>query len=103
MEASSMSSATIERSDLRSRRPGAVIWSLGRSVKTWKAKAQNLRGELRRLQNRVRDVHKSREQWKQQAEQAKAEASAMQAEFASLKERLKELERGKKKSRCRRS
>jgi hypothetical protein len=41
---------------------------LGKSRANWKAKYQELRRDFKRLENRVRDVTKSREMWRERAE-----------------------------------
>lgn len=91
-----MSSATVESPIVRTKRPGALIWFLRKSRDQWKSKVQQIRTELKRLQNRVADVTKSRESWKQQAQAVGERESAMQAEVARLQERVAELEREKK-------
>jgi hypothetical protein len=45
-----------------------LVWSFRNSRDNWKKKYQDLKREHKRLQNQLRDVRKSREQWRQQAE-----------------------------------
>ncbi len=54
---------------------------------------------LKREQNQVAAVTKSREQWKSKAQQAAAEQAALQHEIEALRERVRELAAGSKKSR----
>lgn len=54
----------------------------------WKAKYKELKKDLKRVENRARDVQKSRDAWRQKAEQAKAEAEASRAENARLEKEL---------------
>jgi SMC interacting uncharacterized protein involved in chromosome segregation len=59
-------------------------WFLGRSRKRWKEKYQALKVEAKRLQNRVADVTKSREKWRQQAEQMSQRVQELEAQNAAL-------------------
>ena len=54
----------------------------------WKAKYKELKKDLKRAENRARDVQKSRDAWREKAEQAKAEAEACRAENARLEKEL---------------
>lgn len=59
-------------------------WFLGRSRDNWKAKYKVLKAESKRLQNRVNDVTKSREHWRQQVRALHEENAALR-EQAALK------------------
>ena len=43
--------------------PRVQAWFLGRSREKWKRKYKNLKADAKRLQNRVNDVTRSRENW----------------------------------------
>ena len=59
-------------------------WFLGRSRDNWKAKYKQLKTEAKRLQNRVNDVTRSRERWRQRAGELEARNAAL-LEQAALK------------------
>ena len=59
-------------------------WFLQRSRDRWKYKYKQLKVEAKRLANRVNDVSKSREHWREQV-QALREENAALAERAALK------------------
>jgi uncharacterized protein YlxW (UPF0749 family) len=44
------------------------VWFLRRSRDNWKRKYQRLKADAKRLQNRVNDVTRSRDQWRARAE-----------------------------------
>ena len=46
-----------------------LAWSFRKSRESWKTKYLELKRAQKRLQNQLRDVRKSREHWRQQAEQ----------------------------------
>jgi len=67
-------------------------WFLKRSRDNWKRKYMEQKADEKRLQNRVADVTKSREQWREEAKEAlqriqqlTAENTALQAQLAALK------------------
>lgn len=64
------------------------VWFLQRSRRNWKRKYQELKGEAKRLLNRVSDVTKSREKWREQAERNRQQLDALAAENARLKAML---------------
>jgi len=70
------------------------IWFLFKSRCRLKRKYKQLKAEEKRLQNRVNDVTRSREKWREDAERLGQEAERLEAENARLRE---ELERSKKK------
>jgi chromosome segregation ATPase len=61
-------------------------WFLARSRRCWKQKHKELKVEAKRLQNRVADVTKSREKWRQQAEQMSQRVQELEAQNAALQE-----------------
>jgi hypothetical protein len=61
-------------------------WFLGRSRKRWKQKHRELKVEAKRLQNRVADVTKSREKWREKAEQMSRRVQELEAQNAALQE-----------------
>jgi len=60
-------------------------WFLGRSRARWKLKYKRLKADAKRLQNRVNDVTRSREGWRQRAERLEAENAALREQQAALK------------------
>jgi hypothetical protein len=85
-------------SGFKSRR-GALVWFFRKSRDLWKGKSRKLRVALKQEQNQVVAVTKSREQWKSKAQQAAAKQAALQRENEILREQLRELAQGSKKSR----
>ena len=77
-------------------RPGALVWFFRKSRDSWKVKSRKLRVALKREQNQVAAVTKSREQWKSKAQQAAAEQAALQREIEALREQVRELAAGSK-------
>jgi len=61
-------------------------WFLGRSRARWKRKYQKLKVEAKRLQNRVNDVSKSREQWRDEARQLRQRVRELEAQNTALQE-----------------
>ncbi len=59
-------------------------WFLGRSRDNWKAKYKALKARAKRLQNRVNDLTKSREHWREQVRALREENAALR-EQAALK------------------
>jgi len=59
-------------------------WFLKRSRDNWKTKYQRLKADAKRLQDRVNDVTKSRESWRQQVRALETENAALR-EQAALK------------------
>jgi len=54
----------------------------------WKAKHHDLQTRLKKEQNQVRAVERSRENWRQRAEAAEQEQARLAAEISALKKRL---------------
>lgn len=61
-------------------------WFLGKSRQRWKQKYKKLKVDNKRLKNRVADVTKSREKWRQQAEELSRQVQELQAKTAALQE-----------------
>jgi hypothetical protein len=74
---------------------------LRQSRRKWKTKCGELRVEQKRLSNRVRDVTKSREEWKEQAKAEAARAKELEAEVAALRMSVADLKKGATESRHR--
>lgn len=68
-------------------------WFLGRSRKLWKKKYQALKVSLKRNQNRVNDVTKSREKWRSEAEELSRRVRELEAENAVLQEQAVALKK----------
>jgi uncharacterized protein YlxW (UPF0749 family) len=60
-------------------------WFLGRSRDGWKAKYKQLKTETKRLQNRVNDVARSREMWRERVAELEAEIAALRKQAAKKK------------------
>jgi predicted nucleic acid-binding Zn-ribbon protein len=68
-------------------------WFLARSRDNWKRKYQNLKAEAKRLQNRVNDVTKSREKWREQAQQLRQHIQELEARTAALQQQTAALKK----------
>ena len=68
-------------------------WFLHRSRELWKKKYKVLKANAKRSQNRVNDVTKSRQQWREQAKQMAERVRELEAENATLQERLAALKK----------
>lgn len=68
--------------------PWAQRWFLKRSRDNWKEKYMQQKADHKRLQNRVNDVSKSREKWREESEQLSERVQALEAENAALREQL---------------
>ena len=60
-------------------------WFLGRSRDGWKAKYKELKAEAKRLLNRVNDVTRSREMWRERVVELEKENAALRAQAALKK------------------
>jgi hypothetical protein len=60
-------------------------WFLRRSRQRWKKKYMQLKADAKRLQNRVYDVAKSRETWRDESKQLLQRLRALEAENAALR------------------
>jgi SMC interacting uncharacterized protein involved in chromosome segregation len=68
-------------------------WFLGRSRERWKKKYMNLKSDAKRLQNRVNDVTKSREHWREETRELSQQVRELEAENAALQEQLAALKK----------
>lgn len=68
-------------------------WFLGRSRDNWKKKYMQLKSDAKRMQNRVNDVTKSREQWRVEAEQQTKRVQELEAMTADLQDQLAALKK----------
>lgn len=68
-------------------------WFLGRSRRRWKQKYKELKAQAKRFQNRVADVTKSREKWRQEAEQMSRRVQELEAQNAALQEQAAALKK----------
>jgi hypothetical protein len=89
-----------EQSEYKSPRHVQVLF-LKRSRRKWKSKCGELRVEQKRLSNRVRDVAKSRDHWRDQAEAEAARAAKLEAEVTALRKSAADLKKGVVESRHR--
>lgn len=65
--------------------PRVQAWFLGRSRDKWKQKYKDLKRVTKRLQNRVNDVSRSRENWREQVAHLEAENAALREQVALKK------------------
>ena len=63
-------------------------WFLQRSREKWKQKYKDLKSNTKRLQNRVNDVTKSREHWREENEALSKRLRELEADNAALQEQL---------------
>lgn len=63
-------------------------WFLKRSRDNWKRKYLQKKADEKRLQNRVNDVTKSREQWRDESKEAKQRIQELEAENTALRKQL---------------
>jgi predicted RNase H-like nuclease (RuvC/YqgF family) len=68
--------------------PSAQRWFLLRSRENWKEKYMGLKADAKRLENRVKDVTKSREKWREEAKQLIDRVQELEAENAALQAQL---------------
>lgn len=68
-------------------------WFLRRSRENWKRKYKGLKSDAKRLQNRVNDVNKSREQWRSESKHLSQRVRELEAENAALQEQLAALKK----------
>jgi chromosome segregation ATPase len=69
------------------------VWFLRRSRANWKNKYGELKADAKRLQNRVNDVTKSREQWRLEAKQQARRIQELEAQNAVLQEQMAALKK----------
>jgi chromosome segregation ATPase len=68
-------------------------WFLRRSRENWKRKYMGLKSDAKRLQNRVNDVTKSREQWRDENKLLNERVRELEAANAALQEQLAALKK----------
>jgi hypothetical protein len=68
-------------------------WFLHRSRENWKKKYSRLKVDAKRLQNRVNDVTKSRQQWREESKELTQRVQELEAENAALQEQLAALKK----------
>ncbi len=68
-------------------------WFLQRSRNNWKKKYMELKSDAKRLQNRVNDVGKSREAWRDETKRLTQRVQELEAENAALQEQLAALKK----------
>lgn len=68
-------------------------WFLQRSRDNWKRKYLEVKADEKRLQNRVRDVTKSREQWREDSKEWQQRVQELASENAALQEQLAALKK----------
>lgn len=68
-------------------------WFLLRSRENWKKKYMELKSDAKRLQNRVNDVSKSREQWRDESKELTQRVQELEHENAALQEQLAALKK----------
>jgi uncharacterized protein YlxW (UPF0749 family) len=69
-------------------------WFLRRSRDNWKRKYATLKADAKLLKNRVNDVSKSREQWREQTKQREERVRELEAQNAALQEQLAASKKG---------
>jgi chromosome segregation ATPase len=82
-----------DQSSYRSPRRVLVDW-FRKSRDNWRQKYAELKGEIKRFKNRVYDLEKSRDRWKEQAAAHQQQLDALQAEVERLKAQVLEAEMG---------
>jgi SMC interacting uncharacterized protein involved in chromosome segregation len=89
-----MDAASLEESQGKYKTSHRIqAWFLGRSRQRWKQKHKELKVEAKRLQNRVADVTKSREKWREQAEQLSRRVQELEVHNAALQEQAAALKK----------
>jgi peptidoglycan hydrolase CwlO-like protein len=68
-------------------------WFLRKSRDGWKRKSKRLKTDKKRLQNRVNDVAKSRERWREQARKSAERVRELETETAALHQQLAALKK----------
>lgn len=68
-------------------------WFLKRSRDNWKRKYMDLKADEKRLRNRVHDVSKSREEWREETKQWKQRVQDLEAQNAALQQQLAALKK----------
>jgi len=66
----------------------ALAWHFRRSRDGWKRKYSHVKQDIKRIQNRTRDLSQSRQQWKEKVKRLEAENQDLQSQVAWLEARL---------------
>lgn len=69
------------------------VWFLRRSRNNWKKKYMALKADAKRMQNRVNDVSKSREKWRDESQGLEQRLREWEARNANLQEQLEALKK----------
>lgn len=89
-----MSASVQDDRKVRYTTPARVqAWFLQRSRDNWKKKYTHLKRDAKRMQNRVNDVTKSREKWRDDSEELSRRVRELEAENAALHEQLAALKK----------
>lgn len=90
-----MSAATSETDKVGYKSPRRVLVAFfARSRDKWKRKYMDQKAELKRLKNRVADVTKSREKWRDEADTFRRRAEELEVENTGLREQAAALKKG---------
>jgi len=90
-----MSAAMSETEKVGYNSPRRVLVAFfARSRDKWKQKYMHQKTEMKRLKNRVADVTKSREKWRDDADVFRRRAEELQVQNAVLQEQLAALKKG---------
>lgn len=73
--------------------PRVQAWFLKRSRDNWREKYGHLKAGAKRLQNRVNDVARSRERWRDTARELREQVQQLTREKAALEEQLAALKK----------
>jgi SMC interacting uncharacterized protein involved in chromosome segregation len=73
--------------------PRVQAWFLQRSRDNWKKKYMQVKSDSKRFQNRVNDVTKSREHWRDETKQLSQRIQELEAENAALQQQLAALKK----------
>lgn len=68
-------------------------WFLGRSRARWKRKYKDLKVESKRLQNRVNDVTKSRDKWRDEVRELRRRVQELETQNATMQEQVAALKK----------
>ncbi len=89
-----MSAATSETDKVGYKSPHHVLAAFfARSRDKWKRKYMDQKTEMKRLKNRVADVTKSREKWRDEANSFRQKAGELEVENAVLREQVAALKK----------
>jgi chromosome segregation ATPase len=68
-------------------------WFLQKSRDNWKNKYSLVKDDARQLKNRMNDVEKSREQWRERAKNTARRLEELEAQYAALQEEVAALKK----------